>query len=704
MIYIYSLYYSVICCVFIGYLLSFVPNNVDLAQYKQIIIPEVLAECKPERAENLQYYLLTILFPVLYLCFIFVFRKISKKSPMMFTEKKYSIWEFVSVFIVGILIILVLKKSDTPYDYINNYYCYGYGLPVWLLSALLIVFPLWLGDKTRRKTLCGIIYWMLAAAILVFAFVRISSKNYMATDDYYLTHHYYAWWYPIFKVSTGQTIGIDFNNIYGFYPYICVGVLKLLGGANQENAAILIASLLVIIGFCYYLFSFVFFKNKILAFIAATGACFLAPFDLFKNRFYIQYFPTRAIVPAVAMIMISVDYILKNNKAKSFFRFFACLVFAFGLFWNFESGIIGVIVWAGYIILEKAFDYGFDSKNLWIAIAKAIVTSVLSIAVFLITVEIITYQRAGKLIGKDEIFFGILTFEGKGFFLLPITFGVWILIIISFVSALNMLLPKLALAAEKGKKFDGDRQNLTALFTLVIIGFGAFSYFVGRSYPTNVFVLIYVSVLIVALLIEAYYPQLKEQITLLKVKNSNRKLSAAHAVSISSKIIICMLVLGFSTSNAAMIMLDSLKNGANSAFDNYWVSDTKKDPDYTRINELAGEIKTWSEKENDGKNPRLLIYWAAFVNEINHEKTNYSACEQIDWFYYDNVKTYVDCINDDKTQAFVIDTQALSKISECCPDYWQEAVKNYRLAKVIKWDDISAPGEQEYYIFVPIQK
>ena len=101
----------------------------------------------------------------------------------------------------------------------------------------------------------------------------------MATDDYYLTHHYYAWWYPIFKVSTGQTIGIDFNNIYGFYPYICVGVLKLLGGANQENAAILIASLLVInrflLLFFFHLFSL---KNKILAFIAATGACFLAPF------------------------------------------------------------------------------------------------------------------------------------------------------------------------------------------------------------------------------------------------------------------------------------------------------------------------------------------------------------------------------------------------------------------------------------------
>lgn len=704
MIYIYSLYYSIICCALIGYLLSFVPDNTDWAELKRIVIPEVFAECKPERAENLQYYLLTVLFPVLYLCFIPLFRKMCKKSPKMFTEIKYSYWEFASVFIVGILAILVLKVSDTPYTVITDYYCYGHGFPIWLVSALLIIYPLWLGNKIQRNTFYGFIYWILAIAILAFAFLKISSKNYMATDNFYLTHHYYAWWYPIFKVSNGQTIGVDFNNIYGFYPYICASVLKLLGGANQENAAILIAALSVAIGFCYYLFSFVFFKNKILAFIAATGACFVAPFDLFKNRFYIQYFPTRTIVPAAAMLIISVDYIIKNKKAKTFLRIFASFLFAFGLFWNFESGIIGVIVWAGYIILEKAFDYGFDNKRLWIAITKAIVTSLASIAVFLITVEITTYHSAGKFIGKDEIFFGISTFEGAGFYLLPITFGAWTLIVISFVSALNALIPKLALAGEKGKKFDGDRQNLTGLFTLAIIGFGAFSYYVGRSYPTSAFVLIYISVLIVGLLIETYYPQLKEQISLLKSKSSRRKLSTAHITSISSKIIICLLVLGLSTSNAAMIMFDLVKNGKNSTFDNYWISDTKKDSDYTRINELAKEIKLWSTKENNGNNPRLLIYWAAFVNEINHEKTNYSACEQIDWFYYDNVKTYVDCINKDKTQAFVIDSQALEKINECCLNDWQEALKNYKLSQIIKWDDIAQQDEQQYYIYVPIQK
>lgn len=99
-----------------------------------------------------------------------------------------------------------------------------------------------------------------------------------------------------------------------------------------------------------------------------------------------------------------------------------------------------------------------------------------------------------------------------------------------------------------------------------------------------------------------------------------------------------------------------------------------------------------------------MIYWAAFVNEINHERTNYSACEQIDWFYYDNVKTYIDCISKDKTQAFVIDYQAMARINECCLDEWQEAIKNYKLAKVINWDDIMTEGEQEYYIYVPIQK
>ena len=78
MIYIYSLFSSIISCVIIGYALSFVPNNTDWYELKRTVIPNVLAECKPERAENLQYYLLTVLFPVLYLCFIPLFRKISQ--------------------------------------------------------------------------------------------------------------------------------------------------------------------------------------------------------------------------------------------------------------------------------------------------------------------------------------------------------------------------------------------------------------------------------------------------------------------------------------------------------------------------------------------------------------------------------------------------------------------------------------------------
>ena len=55
MIYIYSLYYSVICCVVIGYLLSFVPNNIDLAQYKQIIIPEDNKKDLEEMAKVIEF-------------------------------------------------------------------------------------------------------------------------------------------------------------------------------------------------------------------------------------------------------------------------------------------------------------------------------------------------------------------------------------------------------------------------------------------------------------------------------------------------------------------------------------------------------------------------------------------------------------------------------------------------------------------------
>ena len=71
----------------------------------------------------------------------------------------------------------------------------------------------------------------------------------------------------------------------------------------------------------------------------------------------------------------------------------------------------------------------------------------------------------------------------------------------------------------------------------------------------------------------------------------------------------------------------------------------------------------------------------AFVNEINHEKTNYSACEQIDWFYKSNAHSYIDSMNSDTSSAFVIDNKAVDILTENMNSDYQNALKKLHWLK-----------------------
>lgn len=81
--------------------------------------------------------------------------------------------------------------------------------------------------------------------------------------------------------------------------------------------------------------------------------------------------------------------------------------------------------------------------------------------------------------------------------MLPISFGLWIVYIIVLVYALYSALPKLK-SERVGEKQIADTRISTALFVLAIYGFCAFSYFVGRSYSTNIYTLLFITCLICA--------------------------------------------------------------------------------------------------------------------------------------------------------------------------------------------------------------
>ena len=136
-------------------------------------------------------------------------------------------------------------------------------------------------NSSRNKKNVGCLYFLLALAFIAYVFAKLISKNYASSNRDYLVHHYYAWWYPIYNVFSSKTIGVDFNSIYGFYPYIAVAFLKIIGGVTQANMSLMIAIALCVMSFEIFSFYYVFIQNKNIAFIFN-----ISRFALFSRYLY----------------------------------------------------------------------------------------------------------------------------------------------------------------------------------------------------------------------------------------------------------------------------------------------------------------------------------------------------------------------------------------------------------------------------------
>ncbi len=83
---VYSLVLSIFVCFIVGVALSKISDKVDMQALENLMLSGAFKQCRPERAETLQYMILTVLFPVLYMVFIPLIKKRSDNS--LFLVKK----------------------------------------------------------------------------------------------------------------------------------------------------------------------------------------------------------------------------------------------------------------------------------------------------------------------------------------------------------------------------------------------------------------------------------------------------------------------------------------------------------------------------------------------------------------------------------------------------------------------------------------
>ena len=180
---------------------------------ENLMLSGAFKQCRPERAETLQYMILTVLFPVLYMVFIPLIKKRSDNS-LFFSKKMLNLINFAIFLTFAFLVLIILLYSDTSYSSISlNLFCGNLAIAMIISLVVSVVFIL---IGSRNNKIVGCLYFLLALAFIAYVFAKLISKNYASSNRDYLVHHYYAWWYPIYNVFSSKTIGVDFNSIYGF--------------------------------------------------------------------------------------------------------------------------------------------------------------------------------------------------------------------------------------------------------------------------------------------------------------------------------------------------------------------------------------------------------------------------------------------------------------------------------------------------------
>lgn len=215
------------------------------------------------------------------------------------------------------LVLIILLYSDTSYSSISlNLFCGNLAIAMIISLVVSVVFIL-IGSRNKKNV--GCLYFLLALAFIAYVFAKLISKNYASSNRDYLVHHYYAWWYPIYNVFSSKTIGVDFNSIYGFYPYIAVAFLKIIGGVTQANMSLMIAIALCVMSFEIFSFSLCVYSKQNHCFFDVTFCLYVgtAKSALLRQLLF-SIFPASLFFPDISIVFNFYSLRYKKQKSKTY--------------------------------------------------------------------------------------------------------------------------------------------------------------------------------------------------------------------------------------------------------------------------------------------------------------------------------------------------------------------------------------------------
>ncbi len=508
---------TAISVILIGFLLSFIPNHLDESYIlANFVVP--LADFVSERSEKLQYMICTVSFPVLYLVFHFALRKVRWSVSEANVQRILSVLFIAAVF--GILWIVYIKpfyldafslrlKSHYQYEFVLNRLTATDILFAGGCGVLCCLCLYYYAKKPGHRTIDRLLFLVGLAFVLLAAW-RYVTKTYIFDGDWFTTYHFDAYFYPVYKVYSGQTPLIDFKNLYGFYPYFLAPILALMGGATMYHFSLITAALVAACFLSIFFSMTLLLKNRLISTLCTIAVIsWMVEFpDTFQGVYYLQYVPQRLLFPSIFLLLCSLQLTAKKQTREKWLKGITFLIVSLSLLWNPDTGVVIAIAYPAFLIYRALTTRDLKDKNLYRIAGAAFAGTLASVVGALLILLLITFARTGQVFQFADLLYGPMVFYQSGFYMLRMPLiHEWILLIVLYAVALAKSMKDLSFMRTSGV---AERNAFGPMyFLLSVMGLGLFSYYQGRSHDCVFTFVCWPGFVLLALFAQEYLEQIK---------------------------------------------------------------------------------------------------------------------------------------------------------------------------------------------------
>jgi hypothetical protein len=390
--------------------------------------------------------------------------------------------KILAVFWIALITYLVVQQNFMflPVDsiFFSKYY-----LSFIVLGFLLIYCCL----STRPSKIKTYVYYAL---ILLSIFVLMALFGQNALWIYYspsvlFSSNFNAVFSSVVQASHQKLPLVDYYAQYGYYSLFLSFIFQLIP-LTLRNYTLVMSTLVVMI----FAFLFLGLRNVIANyFIRFVGlmACVYALFLV--GGVYWANLPVRYFFPSFVFYLVS-QYNLTRSVKLYYFIF---LIVTLSVAWNLDTGAVLFFSWLfilSYIKLT-ASNLKFPMRPL----LKIWMTGFVYVCVMLGLFATYTWLEKGVLPDYSHIFIFQHLFFGLGIMSLPLkSLDTWSLVILIYIVGFIY-----GLSVARTETNEALHNRAAIIVFLCCMGSGFFSYFIMRSYPTNIFVVCWPAVILLAI-------------------------------------------------------------------------------------------------------------------------------------------------------------------------------------------------------------